>query len=870
MDSLFLFPFYVLNDAELLTEFCQDVLPLSSYEHLIFNPHLSSDRFNEYMTPEHGTSDGISNECNYYDYQDITYKLSSVHDRELRIMSMNIRSIPKNLIKIHTEYSNILDVVDLFCVSETWLKYEIEHIYNIPSFRKFSLQCQHSKAGRVLIYCKNYISADIVDCLSCTLPHIELIFIKFSIGAKNYLVGSVYRSPSSILSDFHSELERIFQIIQADFRDSIVVVCGDTNIDLLKSNCTRMNAYLDVLDSFGFVPQILRPTRITSHSSTLIDHILTNNEQSVTSRGIWLSDVSDHFTTFIVLKHCSMIKSNSMKMEYRARNEQNKNNFYCAMRDYPWNNLLNLSNLNECYTKFANDLYLMYDANFPLKTIRKKELDIHKPYITREIADMIKKKHRLQRLFHRKPIKYGDEYRRLRNMVTKRIREARINFYHNKLEDSGGDNKGVWNTLNALLNRNSYGDASTNFVIEEHETSDENLIASKMNEYFSNVGKQLASNFGDAPLNSNEYLSFLGEPLPEPFIFEPVSESMVYEVLLSIKNSAHGYDKIPIQIYREYFSFIGPVVTKICNSSILLGEFPKELQIAKVKCIFKAGDKKVIKNYRPISILPSFSKIIEKIVTFQLIHFFESRNLLTNSQFGFRRNRSTELACQSALKEVYSSLDSGMLSVGIFLDLAKAFESLDRTILLKKLEFYGVRQSSLKWFISYFSNRRQYVSYKNCFSPMLPVEYGVPQGSIIGPVLFVIFINDIIKSDIDSSLILFADDTSVFLHDRCPETLIARATRSLGNIKSWLNKNRLTLNNQKTQYIIFHYKQRSRLTLGNISIENEVISRVRSLRFLGLHIDENLSWMFHTNHVARILSKYSYILYRVKSLLNDR
>lgn len=136
--------------------------------------------------------------------------------------------------------------------------------------------------------------------------------------------------------------------------------------------------------------------------------------------------------------------------------------------------------------------------------------------------------------------------------------------------------------------------------------------------------------------------------------------------------------------------------------------------------------------------------------------------------------------------------------------------------------------------------------------------------------MFIVFINDIIKSDTDSSLILFADDTSVFLHDRCPETLIARATRSLGNIKSWLNKNRLTLNNQKTQYIIFHYKQRNRLTLGNVSIENESISRVQSTRFLGLHIDENLSWMFHTNHVARILSKFSYILYRVRSLLNDR
>ena len=171
--------------------------------------------------------------------------------------------------------------------------------------------------------------------------------------------------------------------------------------------------------------------------------------------------------------------------------------------------------------------------------------------------------------------------------------------------------------------------------------------------------------------------------------------------------------------------------------------------------------------------------------------------------------------------------------------------------------------------MNYFSNRQQYVTYKNCRSPLLPVDYGVPQGSIVGPVLFIIFINDIVKSDTDSSLILFADDTSIFLHDRCPQTLIARANRSLCNVQSWLNKNRLTLNKQKTQYIVFRHKQRSRLTLGNISIDNEFITRVNSVRFLGLHIDEYLSWMCHTNHVARILSKFSHILYKLRSLLND-
>ena len=345
-----------------------------------------------------------------------------------------------------------------------------------------------------------------------------------------------------------------------------------------------------------------------------------------------MSYVSDRFSTFVTLKNSGFIKTDKIKIEYRSINEQNKYNFYRAMREYSWESLLGIADPNECYTKFSSDLYLMNATSFLINSIRKKELDIRKPYITREICDLTKNKHRLQRLFNLRPIKYGDEYRRIRNLVIKKIRDARDTYCNSKLEESNSDGKGIWKTLYTVLYRNSFSNSSSNFVTDEQETFDNNLFASKMNEYFSNVGERLASDFSISPSNDNDCVHFLGEPM---------QESTVYEVMSSIKNSAHGYDQNPIRICKDYFRFIG-CVTKYCNSTLQLGEFPKELQIDKVKCLFEASNKKLINTFRPISLLPSFSKIIEKFATLQLINFFESRNLLSNSQSSFRSNRSTE------------------------------------------------------------------------------------------------------------------------------------------------------------------------------------------------------------------------------------
>ena len=337
----------------------------------------------------------------------------------------------------------------------------------------------------------------------------------------------------------------------------------------------------------------------------------------------------------------------------------------------------------------------------------------------------------------------------------------------------------------------------------------------------------------------------------------------------SMKGFSAGYDEIQISIYETFFDVLGPILTSICNNSLSLGIFPRELTIGKVICLHKNDDIKLVSNYRPITILPSLSKIIEKVVSLQMRNHLEIHSLINSSQFGFMPKYSTELACHSIVKDIYSAFDRGEYGLGVFLDLSKAFDSLDRKILLKKLEYYGFRNISLKWFESYLSQRKQYVSFGNAESPLLPVNFGVPQGGILAPILFILYINDIIKSTNDVKFVIYADDTNVFVTDRSLNNLVSRSNDALVAIKKWISRNRLTLNERKTQYIVYHRSQRSNPVLSSpILIDDIVISRVCETKFLGVYMDENLCWHRHISHICSILSKYVAIFLKIKDKIS--
>ena len=282
----------------------------------------------------------------------------------------------------------------------------------------------------------------------------------------------------------------------------------------------------------------------------------------------------------------------------------------------------------------------------------------------------------------------------------------------------------------------------------------------------------------------------------------------------------------------------------IINQSLSTGIFPDKLKIAKVVPIYKKDDSTLIDNYRPISLLPVMSKIFEKVVYGQIYDYLISNLLLYKSQHGFQKLHSTETATLEFLDRIYNNLDAGETPISVFLDLSKAFDTLDHSILLKKLDYYGIRGIPLKWFQSYLSGRTQFVDYDGICSTALPITTGVPQGSILGPLLFLIYINDMHSAFNNFESILYADDTTLvkslssfsFSTESTDQNLSKNINSELQKVQEWLAANRLSLNISKTKYMIFHFPQRTVLLDLDLKINDTKIERVDEFNFLGLQV----------------------------------
>ena len=323
-----------------------------------------------------------------------------------------------------------------------------------------------------------------------------------------------------------------------------------------------------------------------------------------------------------------------------------------------------------------------------------------------------------------------------------------------------------------------------------------------------------------------------------------------------------------MMIVKKIIDNIVKPFTHICNQSFQTGIFPNKMKTAKIIPIYKSGDKQLLTNYRPISLLSQFSKILEKLFVERLDCFIDKHELLSNNQYGFRTSRSTSMAVVDLVENISKATDNKQYTLGVFIDLKKAFDTIDHEILLKKMQRYGIRGLALSWLKSYLENRPQFVSLEGVESHTQHASFGVPQGSVLGPKLFILYINDICKALQNMKCVLFADDTSLYSSGADLEQLLHVVQKDLNILHKWFAINKLSLNISKTKFIIFGNKMINteiHLTINNIQIE-----QTNNTKFLGIIIDNKLTWKPYIDTLKRKLSKTIAILYKMKSIINKK
>ena len=385
--------------------------------------------------------------------------------------------------------------------------------------------------------------------------------------------------------------------------------------------------------------------------------------------------------------------------------------------------------------------------------------------------------------------------------------------------------------------------------------------------FFTNIGPNLAEKIETG--KTKRFDVYLKQRVLTTFSFRLMDDKSIAKYISSLasKESA-GHDGISLKLLK----YLSPVLTKslclIINQSLVTGVFPTKLKIAKVLPVFKKDDVTLMDNYRLISLLTSISKLFEKVVFTQLYDYLHKNQLFYSSQYGFRKLHSTEFAALELTDRILKDIDDRDVSLAIFMDLSKAFDTLDHHILLKKLNNYGIEGPALDWFSSYLKGRQQYVELDGVSSSFSQLSTGVPQGSILGPLLFLIYMNDIPNASTFFKYVLYADDTTLF----STINISAGATHEINNhiskVYDWLTVNKLSLNVKKTKYIVFHAINKNiEGVIPELSINGMIIERVQNFNFLGIFFNEHMFWKTHIDIVANKLIKFSGILNKLKRFL---
>lgn len=779
------------------------------------------------------------------------------------ILHQNIQSF-RNKAEL-LEVALLQNNYNIICISEHWLNSNQPLILNgYTVVTRYSRNIM--KNGGVAILAKSQLKCNVIpEIINFVVEQdFECVGAVASINTNiNIIILTIYRAPKSNFSNFITKLNDIMEFLTHKYKNYNFVIVGDFNIDFKDHESNHFRQISDTLLIYGLDITIHDPTRITPHSSTCIDNIFTDINCNLYTAETVNYCLADHFGQHISI-NCNTKHIESPYYKYRVTSSTNLHELNSLLKNISWP-IFDLSedNVDVSWNYFISTLKHQVNLTCPLKPKIKTSTPKPKWITTGIILSSLN----LKKLYYlTAQFKLNSNlklyYNKYKYIYRKVVRLAKKMNNCEQINKSNNKTKTVWKIINKTTKEKS-SNIIDELNIGNRMITDKKDIANYFNNYFSKVPEILTGTLKPGNEVNVSYIEYINKSI----FLQPVTENEIYNITYSLKNTnSAGIDEITSKIVKSCIPYIVAPLQHLINLTLKHGSFPTILKQAIIKPIYKKGNKANMENYRPIALLSVFSKILEKCVASRIYSFLNKFNILNKNQFGFRKNLNTSDAVIKLLNTVYKSTDDKYLTLAIFADLSKAFDCVDHKILLKKLDYLGIRGVAHSWIASYLSNRTQIVKIGSSISSPVTLTSSVPQGSVIGPLLYILYVNDFPNSIKNGLVTQFADDTSCLQSSQSLDNLVILTNTNLNKMSDWFKNNKLVLNSSKTATMMFNVPNECRNPINKqLSL---ALKCVEHTKFLGITIDVNFSWKIHINEISVKLARACFCLRKIKQLTN--